>query len=145
MRGIEKLQKEHGKTKREYETQVPLAQNLVDSVKTLSTMKIREILRYQCAMLLLSCRDLLHICMHMSSPHRLRIFATFLLQCLLRMRMSQFMRMFRICGFCCEYSHHPYYSALCGCGCLNLCGCSAYADEDVNIRNIPTTIWNCES
>ncbi|KAI8424803.1 hypothetical protein MSG28_006735 [Choristoneura fumiferana] len=44
VRGIEKLQKEHGKTKREYETQVPLAQNLVDSVKTLSTMKIREIL-----------------------------------------------------------------------------------------------------
>ncbi|XP_026332873.1 polyribonucleotide nucleotidyltransferase 1, mitochondrial [Hyposmocoma kahamanoa] len=44
VRGIEKLQKEHGKTKREYETQPPLDQSIVASIKTLSTMKIREIL-----------------------------------------------------------------------------------------------------
>ncbi|XP_047993948.1 polyribonucleotide nucleotidyltransferase 1, mitochondrial [Leguminivora glycinivorella] len=44
VRGIEKLQKEHGKTKREYDTQVPIPQDVIDAVKTLSTMKIREIL-----------------------------------------------------------------------------------------------------
>ncbi|XP_041968949.1 polyribonucleotide nucleotidyltransferase 1, mitochondrial [Aricia agestis] len=44
VRSIEKLQKSHGKSKREYETLLPLDQNIVDSIKTLSTMKIREIL-----------------------------------------------------------------------------------------------------
>ncbi|XP_072929700.1 polyribonucleotide nucleotidyltransferase 1, mitochondrial isoform X4 [Epargyreus clarus] len=44
VRGIEKLQKNHGKMKREYETLVPLEQSIVESIKTLSTMKIREIL-----------------------------------------------------------------------------------------------------
>ncbi|XP_063387477.1 polyribonucleotide nucleotidyltransferase 1, mitochondrial [Cydia fagiglandana] len=44
VRGIEKLQKDHGKAKREYDTQLPVPQNVVDAVKTLSTMKIREIL-----------------------------------------------------------------------------------------------------
>ncbi|XP_063627849.1 polyribonucleotide nucleotidyltransferase 1, mitochondrial [Cydia splendana] len=44
VRGIEKLQKEHGKAKREYDTQIPVPQNVVDAVKTLSTMKMREIL-----------------------------------------------------------------------------------------------------
>ena len=46
MRSIEKLQKTHGKLKREYETPAPLDQNVMDSIKTLSSMKIREILRY---------------------------------------------------------------------------------------------------
>lgn len=45
VRSIEKLQKENGKLKREYETQPNLEQSVIDSIKTLSTMKIREILR----------------------------------------------------------------------------------------------------
>ncbi|XP_026498883.2 polyribonucleotide nucleotidyltransferase 1, mitochondrial [Vanessa tameamea] len=44
VRSIEKLQKTYGKVKREYETQPPLDQSVVESVKTLSSMKIREIL-----------------------------------------------------------------------------------------------------
>ncbi|CAH2983536.1 unnamed protein product [Chilo suppressalis] len=44
VRAIEKLQKDHGKMKREYETQLPLDQSIIDSIKTLSSMKIREIL-----------------------------------------------------------------------------------------------------
>ncbi|VVC88566.1 unnamed protein product [Leptidea sinapis] len=44
VRSIEKLQKDYGKMKREYETQTPLEQSIVDSVQTLSSMKIREIL-----------------------------------------------------------------------------------------------------
>ncbi|XP_026756596.2 polyribonucleotide nucleotidyltransferase 1, mitochondrial [Galleria mellonella] len=44
VRGIEKLQKDHGKMKREYEIPLPLEQSIVDNIKTLSTMKIREIL-----------------------------------------------------------------------------------------------------
>lgn len=44
VRGIEKLQKDHGKMKREYEIQPPLEQNIVDTIKILSSMKIREIL-----------------------------------------------------------------------------------------------------
>ncbi|XP_049878134.1 polyribonucleotide nucleotidyltransferase 1, mitochondrial [Pectinophora gossypiella] len=44
VRGIEKLQKDHGKLKREYETTPPLDQTIVDTIKTLSSMKIREIL-----------------------------------------------------------------------------------------------------
>ncbi|KAM3959300.1 polyribonucleotide nucleotidyltransferase 1 [Aphomia sociella] len=44
VRGIEKLQKEHGKMKREYEVPLPLDQSIIDNIKTLSTMKIREIL-----------------------------------------------------------------------------------------------------
>lgn len=44
VKGIEKLQKEHGKLKRVYETQAPLSESVVESIKSLSTMKIREIL-----------------------------------------------------------------------------------------------------
>ncbi|GBP24439.1 Polyribonucleotide nucleotidyltransferase 1, mitochondrial [Eumeta japonica] len=44
VRGIEKLQKDHGKTKREYETQLPLDSSIVDTIKSLSSMRIREIL-----------------------------------------------------------------------------------------------------
>ncbi|XP_023949906.2 polyribonucleotide nucleotidyltransferase 1, mitochondrial [Bicyclus anynana] len=44
VKSIQTLQKSHGKTKREYEIQVPLDQSVLDSVKTLSSMKIREIL-----------------------------------------------------------------------------------------------------
>ncbi|XP_022818079.1 polyribonucleotide nucleotidyltransferase 1, mitochondrial [Spodoptera litura] len=44
VRGIEKLQKTHGKMKRAYETPAPLRQEIVDAVSTLSSMKIREIL-----------------------------------------------------------------------------------------------------
>ncbi|XP_075983169.1 polyribonucleotide nucleotidyltransferase 1 [Anticarsia gemmatalis] len=44
VRGIEKLQKTHGKMKREYESSPPLPQDIKDSVNTLSSMKIREIL-----------------------------------------------------------------------------------------------------
>ncbi|XP_063831070.1 polyribonucleotide nucleotidyltransferase 1, mitochondrial [Ostrinia nubilalis] len=44
VRAIEKLQKDHGKMKREFETQAPLDQSIVESIKTLSSMKIREIL-----------------------------------------------------------------------------------------------------
>ncbi|XP_050354461.1 polyribonucleotide nucleotidyltransferase 1, mitochondrial isoform X1 [Nymphalis io] len=44
VRSIEKLQKTYGKMKREYEVQPPIDQSIVDSVKTLSSMKIREIL-----------------------------------------------------------------------------------------------------
>lgn len=45
VRGIESLQKKHGRMKREYEVPPPLDQNVIDSIKTLSSMKIREILR----------------------------------------------------------------------------------------------------
>ncbi|CAG9789494.1 unnamed protein product [Diatraea saccharalis] len=45
VRSIEKLQKDHGKMKREYETQLPLEESILESIKSLSTMKIREILR----------------------------------------------------------------------------------------------------
>ncbi|CAH2044633.1 unnamed protein product, partial [Iphiclides podalirius] len=44
VRAIEKLQKTHGKKKREYEKSPELDPNIVDSIKTLSTMKLREIL-----------------------------------------------------------------------------------------------------
>ncbi|KAJ2938502.1 hypothetical protein O0L34_g12997 [Tuta absoluta] len=44
VRGIEKLQKEQGKMKREYETAPPLQQEAVETIRTLSSMKIREIL-----------------------------------------------------------------------------------------------------
>ncbi|XP_061384367.1 polyribonucleotide nucleotidyltransferase 1, mitochondrial [Danaus plexippus] len=44
VRGIEKLQKSHGKMKREYEMPAVLDPSVVDSIKTLSSMKIREIL-----------------------------------------------------------------------------------------------------
>ncbi|XP_059047353.1 polyribonucleotide nucleotidyltransferase 1, mitochondrial [Achroia grisella] len=44
VRGIEKLRKDHGKMKREYELPLPLEQSIIDNIKTLSTMKIREIL-----------------------------------------------------------------------------------------------------
>ncbi|XP_037293955.1 polyribonucleotide nucleotidyltransferase 1, mitochondrial [Manduca sexta] len=44
VRGIEKLQKDHGKMKREYETPPQLEQSIIDAIKSLSTMKIREIL-----------------------------------------------------------------------------------------------------
>ncbi|XP_045502579.1 polyribonucleotide nucleotidyltransferase 1, mitochondrial [Colias croceus] len=44
VRGIEKLQKTHGKMKREYEMPEPLDESIVETIKTLSTMKIREIL-----------------------------------------------------------------------------------------------------
>lgn len=44
VQGIEKLQKSHGKTKRVYEAQEPLPQDVIDSINTLSSMKIREIL-----------------------------------------------------------------------------------------------------
>ncbi|KAF9801531.1 hypothetical protein SFRURICE_012177 [Spodoptera frugiperda] len=44
VRGIEKLQKTHGKMKRAYETPAPLHQDIVDTISTLSSMKIREIL-----------------------------------------------------------------------------------------------------
>ncbi|CAH1637903.1 unnamed protein product [Spodoptera littoralis] len=44
VRGIEKLQKSHGKMKRAYETPAPLRQEIMDAVSTLSSMKIREIL-----------------------------------------------------------------------------------------------------
>ncbi|XP_047034048.1 polyribonucleotide nucleotidyltransferase 1, mitochondrial [Helicoverpa zea] len=44
VKGIEKLQKLHGKTKRVYETPPGLPQEIVDSINTLSSMKIREIL-----------------------------------------------------------------------------------------------------
>lgn len=45
VRSIQALQKSHGKMKREYEVQTPMDQSVVDSIKTLSSMKIREILR----------------------------------------------------------------------------------------------------
>ncbi|CAK1547457.1 unnamed protein product [Leptosia nina] len=44
VRSIEKLQKDYGKMKREYEIPTTIEQSIVDSIKTLSTMKIREIL-----------------------------------------------------------------------------------------------------
>uniref|UniRef100_A0A2A4JVY3 polyribonucleotide nucleotidyltransferase n=1 Tax=Heliothis virescens TaxID=7102 RepID=A0A2A4JVY3_HELVI len=44
VKGIEKLQKLHGKTKREYESPPGLPQEIVDGVSILSSMKIREIL-----------------------------------------------------------------------------------------------------
>ncbi|CAG5004092.1 unnamed protein product [Parnassius apollo] len=44
VRAIEKLQKDHGMRKREYERPPVLDQSIVDSIKSLSTMKIREIL-----------------------------------------------------------------------------------------------------
>ncbi|PZC71145.1 hypothetical protein B5X24_HaOG214031 [Helicoverpa armigera] len=44
VKGIEKLQKLHGKTKRVYETPPGLPQEIVDCINTLSSMKIREIL-----------------------------------------------------------------------------------------------------
>ncbi|CAK1583997.1 unnamed protein product [Parnassius mnemosyne] len=44
VKAIEKLQKDHGKRKREYERPLVLDQSIVDSIKSLSTMKIREIL-----------------------------------------------------------------------------------------------------
>ncbi|XP_053613337.1 polyribonucleotide nucleotidyltransferase 1, mitochondrial [Plodia interpunctella] len=44
VRGIEQLQKKHGKRKREFEEPVPVKTDVVDSIKTLSSMKIREIL-----------------------------------------------------------------------------------------------------
>lgn len=44
VRGIEALEKKHGRMKREYESPPPLDQSIIDSVKSLSTMKIREIL-----------------------------------------------------------------------------------------------------
>ncbi|KAG6441956.1 hypothetical protein O3G_MSEX002119 [Manduca sexta] len=44
VRGIEKLQKDHGKMKRQYETPPQLEQSIIDAIKSLSTMKIREIL-----------------------------------------------------------------------------------------------------
>ncbi|CAH4038126.1 unnamed protein product [Pieris brassicae] len=44
VRSIEKLQKDHGKTKREFEVPNPINQSVIDSIKTLSNMKIREIL-----------------------------------------------------------------------------------------------------
>ncbi|CAH2241699.1 jg26996 [Pararge aegeria aegeria] len=44
VKSIQALQKSHGKTKREYEVQVPIDQSVLDSVRTLSSMKIREIL-----------------------------------------------------------------------------------------------------
>ncbi|XP_045511819.1 polyribonucleotide nucleotidyltransferase 1, mitochondrial [Pieris brassicae] len=44
VRSIEKLQKDHGKTKREFEVPNQINQSVIDSIKTLSNMKIREIL-----------------------------------------------------------------------------------------------------
>ncbi|KAJ0173479.1 hypothetical protein K1T71_010628 [Dendrolimus kikuchii] len=44
VRGIEKLQKQHGKVKREFEKPSQLDQSIVETIKSLSTMKIREIL-----------------------------------------------------------------------------------------------------
>ncbi|XP_060805038.1 polyribonucleotide nucleotidyltransferase 1, mitochondrial [Amyelois transitella] len=44
VRGIEQLQKLHGKRKRVIEEATPVSSDVIDSIKTLSTMKIREIL-----------------------------------------------------------------------------------------------------
>ncbi|CAB3249435.1 unnamed protein product [Arctia plantaginis] len=44
VRGIEKLAKDHGKKKREYLIPQPPPQTVIDSIHTLSSMKIREIL-----------------------------------------------------------------------------------------------------
>ncbi|XP_048486097.1 polyribonucleotide nucleotidyltransferase 1, mitochondrial [Plutella xylostella] len=44
VRSIEKLAKEHGRLKREYEAPAPLDPAVVESIRTLSSMKIREIL-----------------------------------------------------------------------------------------------------
>ncbi|CAG9128227.1 unnamed protein product [Plutella xylostella] len=44
VRSIEKLAKEHGRLKREYEAPPPLDTAVVESIRTLSSMKIREIL-----------------------------------------------------------------------------------------------------
>ncbi|KAL4703578.1 hypothetical protein ACJJTC_006964 [Scirpophaga incertulas] len=44
VRAIEKLQKDHGKMKRNYEIQSSLDDSTVESIRTLSSMKLREIL-----------------------------------------------------------------------------------------------------
>ncbi|KAJ8723694.1 hypothetical protein PYW07_007674 [Mythimna separata] len=44
VRGIEKLQKQVGKTKRTYETPPPLSSKIIEAISSLSSMRIREIL-----------------------------------------------------------------------------------------------------